>query len=58
MHFKSCIRCLRVGMEGDGMWDDGVVEGSFLVSVLPLPLLIEAASEEDEPLRLTEEFED
>lgn len=53
MHFKSCIRCLRVGgMEGD---DDGLVmEGSLLESVLP-PLLSEDESEEDEPVRLTVE---
>lgn len=53
MHFKSCILCLRVGMEVEG---EGLlllfvgVEGSFFESVEEKPSLLWKGSPVEDPL--------
>jgi len=49
MHFKSCIRCLRVGIEED----DGETAAIFLESTPLFPFLVEEVSEDDELRRWT-----
>lgn len=57
MHFKSCIRCLRVGWHVDEALADLVMDGNFFASALPLlDFAREPASVVDE--RLAEEGAD
>lgn len=57
MDFKSFIRSLRGGIDGEAIFDDGLIkDGSRFKGAMPL--LRDAVSEEVKPLRLDEEFDD
>ena len=57
MDFKSFIRTLRVGIDGEEMFDDGLIkDGSRFNGAMSF--LRDAVSEEVKPLRLDEEFDE